>query len=83
MLNALVEGRERDCLWRHAGLVVELDSREYHDDDEAFDTDRRRDRALLVAGWKVVRVTWRHLLEEERELADDLRRLTATNGPDV
>jgi very-short-patch-repair endonuclease len=37
--------------------------------------DRARDRALNVAGWRVVRVTWRQLASEPEALATDLRRL--------
>ena len=76
-VNALVElpGRviEVDCLWRAARLIVELDGRGAHDTAPAFERDRTRDRDLLVAGWRVVRVTWRQLHERPARLSADLR----------
>jgi hypothetical protein len=66
---------EADCLWAEQRLIVELDSRTFHDTDSAFENDRARDRTLKVHGWTVVRVTWRHLEKEERQLARDLRGL--------
>jgi predicted transcriptional regulator of viral defense system len=66
---------EADCLWAEQRLIVELDSRTFHDTDSAFENDRARDRTLKVHGWTVVRVTWRHLEKEERQLARDLRAL--------
>jgi very-short-patch-repair endonuclease len=52
------------------GLIVELDSRAYHDGDEPFETDRDRDANLLLAGFSVVRITWRRLTTDpDREAA--------------
>jgi very-short-patch-repair endonuclease len=68
---------ECDCIWRAHRLIVELDGRATHDTRAAFERDRARDRALNVAGWRVVRVTWRHLHADERQLAQDLRDLLA------
>jgi hypothetical protein len=62
-----------DCLWREAGLVVELDSRRHHADWEAAETDRARDAALLAVGLRTLRVTWRRLHHERRELENELR----------
>jgi very-short-patch-repair endonuclease len=70
---------EVDCLWRDAGLVVELDSREHHLDAVAFETDRARDRALVAAGWRCIRITWRHLRHQPEAVAADLR--AALRGP--
>jgi very-short-patch-repair endonuclease len=56
-INALVEGFEVDAVWRDARLVVELDGRDTHGTAAAFERDRARDRALQVAGWRVVRIT--------------------------
>lgn len=48
---------EVDLLWRKQKLVVELDSREYHLTEQAFERDRERDRRLAVAGFRVIRIT--------------------------
>jgi very-short-patch-repair endonuclease len=72
-----VAGRwhEVDCLWRSDRLIVELDSRAFHETAIAFESDRARDRALQAAGWKVVRVTWRQLDRDADAIALDLSRL--------
>ncbi len=76
-LNAVLEvaGRrfEVDCLWRSARLVVELDSRLHHSDAQAFEIDRARDLALLGAGFRTARVTWRRLHTKPDALEADLR----------
>jgi very-short-patch-repair endonuclease len=69
--NVLIEGIEVDCAWPDHRLVIELDSYEYHRTRAAFERDRRRDRILVAAGWRALRVTWRDLDEPgalEREL---------------
>jgi very-short-patch-repair endonuclease len=72
-----VRGRwiEADCVWIEERLVVELDGRGAHATLEAFERDRARDRALAAAGWRVVRVTWRHLHDGADALAADLGAL--------
>ncbi len=66
---------EADCVWRSSRVIVELDGRAVHGTAAAFERDRARDRALSAAGWRVVRVTWRQISEEARELAEDLSAL--------
>jgi predicted transcriptional regulator of viral defense system len=65
-----------DCLWPKQRLIVELDSHTFHGTRAAFEADRERDRKLAVAGFRVIRVTWRHTERPEALLAD-LRRLCA------
>lgn len=62
-----------DCLWDEARLIVELDGREAHATEKAFEDDRERDRLLLLDGWRVMRVTWRQLHGQETALAGDVR----------
>lgn len=64
-----------DMVWPSARLIVELDGRGVHDTRAAFEADRERDRRLLVAGWRVVRITWRQLHDEPWRIAADLRLL--------
>jgi very-short-patch-repair endonuclease len=68
---------ELDCLWRAQRLIVELDGHAFHASVEAYERDRARDRALDVAGWRVVRVTWRQLHDDPIGLAADLGSLLA------
>ncbi len=78
-LNATLPTRGRllrpDCMWPERRLLAELDGREAHGTEEAFESDRRRDRILLVEGWSSTRITWRQLREEREEIAADLRGL--------
>jgi very-short-patch-repair endonuclease len=70
--NVLIEGMEVDFAWPERRVVVELDSWEYHGTRAAFERDRRRDRRLTTAGWKVLRITWRDL-DEPGALEGELR----------
>jgi len=47
-----------DFLWPGARLIVETDGRETHGTRQAFERDRRRDRRLMMLGYRVVRFTW-------------------------
>jgi hypothetical protein len=75
LTNVLIEGMEVDCAWPGALLIVELDGRATHDTLTAFERDRARDRRLEAAGWRVIRITWRQLVETPDEVERDLRRL--------
>ncbi len=55
-----------DFLWRDAGLIVEADSRQFHDTDMAFLDDRRREQRLQLAGWRVSHCTWWEIERESR-----------------
>lgn len=78
-LNAevAVRGRffEADCLWDAQRLIVELDGRETHRTDLAFEKDRERDRLLMTDGWRVARVTWWQLQHDAPSVVADLRKL--------
>ena len=74
-VNVLVAGFEVDALWPAERLVVELDGHEFHRTRPAFERDRARDAALVVAGYVVVRITYRRLLAEPARIADELRTL--------
>ena len=81
-INATVDlhpkPREVDCLWPDHRLVAELDGFATHGTRTAFEDDRSRDRELLVAGYRVTRITWRQLAEDEHALAQALRSLLAS-----
>jgi very-short-patch-repair endonuclease len=73
--NVVVAGMECDCVWHERRLIVELDGRTPHDTALAFERDRARDRALIAAGWRVVRITWRQLRDQPGRVAADMRKL--------
>jgi hypothetical protein len=64
-----------DCLWREARLAIELDGRDAHARELAFEDDRARDRALTAAGWRPIRITSAQLRFEPDALETDLRLL--------
>lgn len=77
-LNAqvAVRGRffEADCLWSRQRVIVELDGKQAHGTDLAFERDRERDRLLLADGWRVMRVTWRQLRDDGPAVVADIRK---------
>lgn len=49
-INLFVAGHQVDASWLDRGLVVEVDSYEFHRGRAAFETDRRRDAAYQREG---------------------------------
>jgi very-short-patch-repair endonuclease len=66
-----------DFLWRAERLVVETDSRAFHTSRRAFEHDRLRDQRLTLAGYTVVRFTWRQLIREPERVQGVVRDLLA------
>ncbi|HVW47522.1 MAG TPA: DUF559 domain-containing protein [Solirubrobacterales bacterium] len=71
---------QADFLWRDARLIVEADSRRFHDTDTAFVDDRKRQQQLELAGWRVSRCTWEEVEREPRRLALTIAGLLNTEG---
>lgn len=53
-----------DIAFEHLRLAIEIDGRTPHDTAEAFETDRVRQNLLVLAGWTVLRFTWKMLTED-------------------
>lgn len=60
---------QADFLWRHNRLIIEADSRRFHDTDSAFVANRKRQQQLELAGWRVSSCTWEEVEREPRRLA--------------
>lgn len=73
--NTEVLGREVDAFWPEQRLMVEADGFAYHGHRAAFERDRARDAAMQVAGYRVIRLTYRRLEEEPEKVAAELRHL--------
>jgi predicted transcriptional regulator of viral defense system len=73
--NVSLAGFEVDAFWPGTRLVVELDGYAFHRTRGAFERDRARDTALQVAGYRILRVTSRRLVEEPVAVADAIRSL--------
>jgi very-short-patch-repair endonuclease len=73
--NTRLAGWEVDAFWPAHRLVVEVDGFAYHGNRAAFERDRRKDATLTAAGYRVIRVTWRQLLDEPHAVVALLARL--------
>jgi very-short-patch-repair endonuclease len=63
-----------DFAWRAPKLIVETDGGRYHRTRRAFESDRRKDQRLQLAGWLVLRITWRQLRDEPERVANTIAR---------
>lgn len=63
-----------DVLFAEARLVIEFDGFEAHRGRRAFVDDRRRQNALVNAGYRVLRVTWDDLTNRPGEIVAEIRR---------
>src|SRR3954454_9233525 len=80
VVNVADDGPEVDFRWPAWRLMVETDGWSTHGSRDAFERDRLRDRRLAVEGWRVVRITWRQLVDDPAAVAADLRALLAAPG---
>ncbi len=55
--NVWLHGRKVDVFYPEAKLILELDGRDYHDDQDAFRDDRERDTENLRRGLTTMRIT--------------------------
>jgi len=76
-INRQSDPGELDARWPEQRLVVECDGFAAHGTRKAFEDDRARDRDLQVAGWRVVRITWRQLTTDGDTIAAQLMTMLA------
>ena len=69
-----------DFVYFHARLVIELDGRAYHDSKTDADEDRWRDVELAAMGMRVMRFTWRDLVQRPDWCARQLRAAIAARS---
>lgn len=62
--NRRVAGYRVDVLFRRLRLIVEIDGFQTHGGRQAFEDDRRRRNALVLAGYTVLNFTWRQLQDD-------------------
>jgi hypothetical protein len=58
-------------------LVIEIDGRAHHTDDDAFQRDRSRQNRLARAGYTVLRFTWDDVVSRPAELVQSVRDTVA------
>ncbi len=61
--NLKVGRYELDFFWPHERIAVEVDGYGYHSSRTRFEGDRRRDAWLNARGFKVIRLSWRQIVE--------------------
>jgi hypothetical protein len=64
-----------DFLWPDHALIVEVDGRRVHGTRHAFERDRERDQRLMLAGYRVVRFTWKQITREPDKVVARMARL--------
>lgn len=71
-----VEGRtiRVDLCYPEHRLVIESDGFTHHGGRLAFEGDRERQNLLVLAGWRVLRFTWRHICDRPAWVAQQVRR---------
>ena len=62
-----------DFAWASRRVIVEIDGFAYHSDRTAFQDDRRRQNALVNAGWRVLRFTTADLLLRPDKVIAEVR----------
>ncbi|MBP8920839.1 MAG: DUF559 domain-containing protein [Micropruina sp.] len=74
-LELVVAGRRYypDVCWPERRLIVEFDGYGVHSEREQFETDRWRQNHLVLAGYTVLRFTWRQLQQAPNELIGQIR----------
>jgi very-short-patch-repair endonuclease len=78
-VNVGLAGYEVDFLWREERLIVEVDGFAFHSSRAAFERDRLRDADLQAQGFRIIRVTWRQIVDHPEAM---LVRITKTlSGP--
>ncbi|HWT92072.1 MAG TPA: type IV toxin-antitoxin system AbiEi family antitoxin domain-containing protein [Solirubrobacteraceae bacterium] len=75
--NAVVAGMECDFVWPAHRLVVELDGLKWHAIRRQLVSDREKDAALVLAGYRVHRFVWRQVVHRPDEVDATMRALLA------
>jgi very-short-patch-repair endonuclease len=75
--NRKIAGFQADFVWPEQRLIVEVDGYQFHGHRRAFERDRKRDAAHVLAGYRVIRITWRRLTEEPIAVAVTIARALA------
>jgi very-short-patch-repair endonuclease len=73
-VNAFVEGKERDMVWRAQKLVVEADSYAFHSHSRAWARDIGNSNELQLRGFIVLRFTWFDVTERPSWVIEEIRR---------
>ena len=70
--NHPFDAYEPDAAWPDLKLAVELDGRAAHSTPRAFERDRRKQNALVLEGWTVLRFTYNQIMNHAGRVAAEL-----------
>jgi hypothetical protein len=70
-----------DAWWVESGVVVEIDSREWHLAPDDWEATMRRDRRLTAAGIRVLHISPRQLRTEPDRIVGDIAAALRTGQP--
>jgi very-short-patch-repair endonuclease len=62
--NVPIGPYEADLLWRAERVIFEIDGYDSHAGPTGFEHDRKRDAYLQARGYRVVRVSWDHVIND-------------------
>jgi very-short-patch-repair endonuclease len=68
-----IRGKAYDFVWPQQRVVVETDSWIAHGTPYSFQADRAASNALQLAGWLILRFTWRDLTKRSRTTAAQVK----------
>ncbi|KQY03390.1 hypothetical protein ASD37_25390 [Mycobacterium sp. Root135] len=72
--NHGVAGYDVDFAFIGPKVAVEIDGLAFHSDADDFHRDRKRQNAIALAGWQVLRFTWLDLTEYPERVIAQVRR---------
>jgi hypothetical protein len=77
LTNVPIAGFIVDFHWPGTNLIVETDGYVYHSMPSSFEADRERDQLLMLAGYRVVRLTYNQVTRRRRQTARRLEDILA------
>jgi len=69
-----------DLAYPRYRILIEGDSRRWHGTFDAFENDRTRDNAAQIAGWIILRITWRMLQNEPSRVIQTVKAALESRG---
>jgi very-short-patch-repair endonuclease len=70
---------EADVAFPEYRLVIEIDGKRYHDERSGrFESDRERGNDLQLLGWRVLRITWRMLIDDPDKVVAKIKAALAS-----
>jgi very-short-patch-repair endonuclease len=72
--NHPIGGYKVDVAFPQQKVAIEVDGWAFHCDPEAFAIDRKRQNAIALLGWQVLRFTWLDLTEYPQRVIAEIRQ---------